>query len=261
MVRSTIPQTVPNAAWAGRAIALWVTLAASSLASAQTAHRTGQSLDSDFVRRSAPGTVQVIHSDEQVLEKETGFEAKSVTLRELIGWAYPVTSSQVSGGPDWIDKTAFDVIVTPKTGLSREQALQRFLSERFALSVHTQTAPVFTLNVGTARPKLRPSHDPTEPTSLKESPGKIVGKAVTVRQLAAAISRYLGRPVLDRTRLEGRYDVELEWRVRRSSDKKPAEATMDPQLAAALHSDLGLEVGSFPYEQLIVDHADLPVDD
>ena len=82
-----------------------------------------------------------------------------------------------------------------------------------------------------------------------------------MQQLAGAVSRYLRRPVLDHTRLRGQYDFALKWRVGRSVDQALAEGQgNDPALEGALRSDLGLDMVSFPYESLIVDHAEMPAD-
>ena len=87
------------------------------------------------------------------------FTAVAITLRELIKIAYPAGSSirsddQVSGGPDWIGRTRFDVTATgtpatparPAAGaVSPQQSeslravqamLQNLLRERFNLAVH-----------------------------------------------------------------------------------------------------------------------------
>lgn len=219
-----------------------------------------QRLDGEFVRRSAPGTPQAANSNELVLEKASGLSANGVTLEELIGWGYKVVHSQISGGPDWIDTIKFDVSIKPHAGeTSREQSVQRFLKARFRLAAHSDTAPVFILSVGDRGPKVASASVDPRRSSLDEKPGQIVGKAATMKQLAEALSRYLRRPVLDHTRLGGQYDFSLKWRAPRSLDQAPAKGPGgDSALQAALRSDLGLEMASFPYESLIIDHAELP---
>lgn len=221
-----------------------------------------QALDGDFIRRSTPGTTQVVNSNELVLEKGSGLRASNVSLKELIGYGYPVLASQISGGPDWIDTVKFDVSIKPLAGeTSREQSVQRFLKARFKLATHTATAPVFILKVSDRGPKVKSSSLDPRQSSLDEKPGEIVGKGASMQQLAGAVSRYLRRPVLDHTRLRGQYDFALKWRVGRSVDQALAEGQgNDPALEGALRSDLGLDMVSFPYESLIVDHAEMPAD-
>ena len=56
----------------------------------------------EFVRRSAPGTPQVLNPNDLTLERTSSFKATAVTLKDLVGWAYPFTHSQVTGGPEWL---------------------------------------------------------------------------------------------------------------------------------------------------------------
>ncbi len=219
-------------------------------------------LDGEFVRRSTPATTQVVNSNERVFEKATGLTASGVTLKELIALGYPVVPSQIAGGPEWIDTTTFDVSIKPHPGeASREQAVQRFLKARFGLAVHSATAPVYILSVSERGSKLAATDlGPATPPRLDVDPGKIVAKSATAKDLAAALAKYLRRPVLDHTRLPGHYDFDLKWRAGKSHDDVAGDAG-DPALESALRSDLGLEMRSFPYESLIVDRAELPTGD
>jgi uncharacterized protein (TIGR03435 family) len=92
----------------------------------------------------------------------------SMTLTTLIYTAYGEggmnTSLRVTGGPDWINRTAFAVEgITAREGAPREmrRMLQTLLEERFALKLRreTETVDVLTLVVdrsdGTLGPKVR----------------------------------------------------------------------------------------------------------
>jgi uncharacterized protein (TIGR03435 family) len=215
----------------------------------------------EHVSRSAPGTLQTFNPNELALETQSSFRATGVTLKELMGWAYPVTYSQITGGPRWIDTTRFDVVVVPKPNtMTRKEAVHRVLKERFSLMAHLETAPVYTLSLVGGQAKLIASDRQAE-RRLDEAGGKIVGEAVTTRDLAAALSRYLGRPVIDRTRLDGRWDFKLEWPLKRPLSEALVEGAADPLLVEALRSQLGLILSSFPYESLVVDRAELPTED
>ena len=172
---------------------------------------------------------------------------------------YPVVLSQIAGGPEWMDTMTFDVSVIPHSGeASREQAVQRFLKTHFSLAVHSDTAPVFMLSVGDRGPKLSPTAlDSSHQSSVEAMPGKIVGHGATLKQLTAELAKYLHRPVLDHTRLLGTYDFTLKWRASRAN---VADGKGDSALEAALRSDLGLKMSSFPYQSLVVDRAELPTD-
>jgi uncharacterized protein (TIGR03435 family) len=74
----------------------------------------------------------------------------------------------------------------------------------------------------------------------------------------------LGRPVLDRTELQGTFDFVLEW-VPAPSDPAPAGPDFEPNAAGpsfleALKEQLGLRLDSQkgPSEVLVVDHVGHP---
>jgi uncharacterized protein (TIGR03435 family) len=169
--------------------------------------------------------------------------ATGVTLRELIELAYQrygFDRREVSGGPEWIDSERFDVMArAPKEhaferdGFPRQTwlMLQALLAERFALRVRTETReqPLHELvgvkADGSLAPGLRRSDvdcgavmkmqirgdRPSSPAcSFAPYPGRLVGTAVTMSSLATMLSGALNRLVVDRTGLEGNFDVDLE---------------------------------------------------
>jgi uncharacterized protein (TIGR03435 family) len=92
----------------------------------------------------------------------------SMTLTQLIYTAYGNggfnTSMRVTGGPDWVGKTAFyveGVVATPSTPQQIRLMLQSLLEERFALKIsnETTTADMLTLVLdradGTLGPKVK----------------------------------------------------------------------------------------------------------
>jgi uncharacterized protein (TIGR03435 family) len=75
--------------------------------------------------------------------------------------------------------------------------------------------------------------------------------------LAGALSTGLDRVVLDRTGLEGIYDVSLHWSPDFAQRDGDANA---PSLAAALQEQLGLTLQSTtaPIDVLVIDHIERP---
>ena len=73
-----------------------------------------------------------------------------------------------------------------------------------------------------------------------------------VDDLADALSRILGRKVLDRTGLAGQFDVELKW----TPDLAPPDG--GPSIFTAIEEQLGLklESGKAPIDVLVIDHID-----
>ena len=75
-------------------------------------------------------------------ESAGGIDYKQVQLRDIICHAYGLQPSQISGGPDWINSEAYDIMatVTPphaKYALLRAM-LQTLLAERFKLVIHRE---------------------------------------------------------------------------------------------------------------------------
>jgi uncharacterized protein (TIGR03435 family) len=176
-------------------------------------------------------------------------------------------------------------------------AIRRLLADRFGLAVHTETLVLPTFALVSARPgghpgpQLRASAiDCSSPIAAIRAPAstfpepgqrqlcdRFVGFAprfeaggVTMAQLAAALSRQLGRIVKDRTGLPGRFDLELQWTP--DLPQQPAEAYRlngievdpnGPSLVKALEEQLGLRLE--PSEEdgdvLVIDAVSQPAPD
>jgi uncharacterized protein (TIGR03435 family) len=77
---------------------------------------------------------------------------------------------------------------------------------------------------------------------------------VSMSQLANAISSMSNRVVLDRTGLQGGFDVDLRW---------TPETPEGPSIFTALQEQLGLRLESTngPVAVLVIDHAEQPPPD
>ncbi len=78
-------------------------------------------------------------------------------------------------------------------------------------------------------------------------------------ELAAQLSSYFGRQVLDRTELTGRYEIDLKFApVNPNPSLETAENETLPSIFRALQEQLGLrlESGKGPVEVLVIDRAE-----
>jgi uncharacterized protein (TIGR03435 family) len=191
-----------------------------------------------------------------------GLYATGVTLKILMVEAYGVKPFQFSGGPHWIDEDCWTIQATVEgvnAQLSIAQQapmLRALLEERFQLKLRTETKemPAFALVVAKSGSKLTP-HDPNSTAmELRALPGSWSFKNVDIASVANRLSRQLGRVVVDRTGLEGKYDLKLEWAREESADASRAS------IFTALQEQLGLKLESSkePVEVLIVDHVEKP---
>src|SRR5579863_5176812 len=72
------------------------------------------------------------------------YEARRITLLNLISLAYGVTIDRIAGGPNWLDYDKFDIIAKAPadTTLSTQRLmLQALLADRFKLAVHNDNVP------------------------------------------------------------------------------------------------------------------------
>jgi len=183
--------------------------------------------------------------------------------------------SQLIGAPDWVGTERYDM--TAKTGAdlaARPQAdwsanlpglLQSLLEERFKLKAHRETRelPVYVVRLANQGSRLGPRLHPTSLDCEKErakcffraEPGHQFGGSVELETIVLSVTSSLGRFVIDRTGLTGKYDFDLEWSPDQSSPDKPS-------LFAAVQEQLGLRLDSerAPVEVLVVDHIERPTE-
>jgi uncharacterized protein (TIGR03435 family) len=232
------------------------------------------------------------------------YMAHNATLRRVIAEAYRVRSFQVTGGPAWIDSDRFEIIAkaqsdapfalqlgpdgTRTPGAASFLIVQQLLKERFKLAAHVdmRDGPVLALVSGTkdGRPgaQLRPPafdcakfnpRDPDLPPppggfcgGIRAGAGSLVGKSATMRQLSATLSGILQQFVVDRTSLNGTFDLDLSWTpapLTADPSVPPAGAETGQSLYAALREQLGLKLDSQRgrVEVVVIDHVEPPTED
>lgn len=182
---------------------------------------------------------------------------KNVTLKACITWAYRMTDSQVSG-PDWLTSERFDIVAKAESGKPQPEMLASVLAERFKLAVHREMKEltVYALVVAKNGPKLK-KVDPGEGDTTSRR-GHLTATRVSMAGLArflAGPNVRLGRPVVDKTGLDGVFNFNLDWSPEGSAEKA-ADAL--PSIFIALQEQLGLklEAQKGPVEVLVVDHVE-----
>jgi uncharacterized protein (TIGR03435 family) len=219
----------------------------------------------------------------------------NVTVKRLIQNAYQLQDQQIAGGPDWIATAHFDVVANSETAnlspMDRWMMVRALLADRFKLKMHTEPREqsVFGLVVsrrdGTLGEHLKavtpdckaPAAPRTEPIDLSApnqcgvimgGPGRMNFRGVTMEVLAAQLSSRVGRSVVDRTGLTGRFDLDLEFAptpVRSDGsdpslgDRPPSES---PSIYTALQEQLGLKLESqrSQVNVTVIDSAERPVE-
>ena len=196
------------------------------------------------------------------------FTATSMTLKTLLSVAYDIREFQISGGPDWMTSARFDVSSKAEhpsaTTSDMVLMLRTMLADRFKLALHWETrdVQVYELVVADSGLKLRES-DASKARSLDGGGGRAIGAKVTMDLLSQFLSMQLGRTVVDKTGVNGAYDVTLTWTpetnpVQNSADNpRPLDG---PSIFTAVQEQLGLKLVSRrgPVEWMMVDRAERP---
>jgi uncharacterized protein (TIGR03435 family) len=228
------------------------------------------------------------------------FTATNARLKMLIGLAYNVQDFEISGGPAWINSDGYDVTAkATDSNIGIEQLrpmLQTLLEDRFQLKVHRETkeVPVYALMAAKNGPKLpeanekgcvafgpdkppppppaRGTFPPTPCGGFFMGPNHLEGGKIDMERFTNALSRILGRPVIDKTGFKGTFDVKLDFSPEGTNlfarggfvppPGAPAETgTADnapPSIFTAVQDTLGLKLESQkgPGEVLVIDHAE-----
>lgn len=107
-------------------------------------------------------------------------------------------------------------------------------------------AQTYTLVVGRSGTRI-PDSPPESKKTLSRGNGKLVGRRVTMPELARLLSDITGRTVVDETGLPGEYDVKLAWSpdTGPKSEKERADlnaAVETRSIFSAVREQLGLDL-------------------
>jgi uncharacterized protein (TIGR03435 family) len=210
------------------------------------------------------------------------------SLRGLIAHAYEVSYLRILGMPDSFEKIFWDIEARPEEGkyalkdglLERHLGnlmIQSMLEDRFKLKTHLETRimPGYELTIAKGGPKLKKPE--IVQAILKAGNGK-GGRAIFengdgaigvynagVSGLAYALEMTLHRTVVDKTGIEGNYDMKIAWTPEkgRSSVAGSGQTTsVDPEITIfeAIQEQLGLKLtpAKVPTQFLVVDDVQMP---
>ena len=212
----------------------------------------------------------------------------------------PLDAGHISNVPAWAKSERFDIEARTENAAPTEDSpedqsiaaafaiVRTMLADRFALRVHdsARVESVYALQRTSRRPGLTPTARDCDadgkagpfvetprgsdgvrlpPCGLRARRGEISASGATMALLASRLSHAagVGRVVLDRTALTGRYDFTLRW----TPPPAPADAgdpgnTIDsgPSIFTALREQLGLALMSTTgsVRVLVIDHIGRP---
>jgi uncharacterized protein (TIGR03435 family) len=202
---------------------------------------------------------------------------KNATVAWLVTTAYHLQPFQVSGLPAWASSERFDVLAkAADSNATIEQIrpmLQTLLADRFQMAIHHETKdlPIYALTVARNGPKLTKAKtddckDPTRSPCggfriFKRS--QMWGNTVTLKLFADELTFMMQRTVVDKTGIQGLYDIRVEWTPEQfgpepGTEVKPEEA--NATLFTSMQEQLGLKLQSEkgPVEMVVVDKVARP---
>jgi len=225
----------------------------------------------------------------------------NMPLKELIVLAWSIQPFQISGAPAWIESARYDITAKPDHKPKDDEAplmLQSLLADRFQLKIHHETKelPIYALVVASKDGKLGPqltaskegSCTPFDPSRPPPPPdpakppvlgcgGMMMGfdrvnaAGVEIAQLIPMLSRTLGRTVVDKTGLTGKFDISAHWTPDQAQmmqalpggappGMQPQFDPNGPSIFTALQEQLGLKLESQkgPVDMIVIDHVERP---
>lgn len=227
------------------------------------------------------------------------FSRDNITLHQLLVYAYDVPAFRVVGGPSWVQSRHFEVRAKASEAPPPAQMrlmVQRLLTHRFGVRAHRETRDLPTYELVPSRsdrrpgPGLRPalmdcmpfltgrrpmSESPTISIRGSERPRCAIGftisrsvmtpmlNGVTIGRFADFLQRTINREVVDKTALEGLFDIELHYEDDSIPPAFRTTGTPDaPALFTALGEQLGLRLHSThgAVEVLVIDAAAPPTE-
>jgi uncharacterized protein (TIGR03435 family) len=228
------------------------------------------------------------------------FTVDNIPLRGMIVTGYGIQAYQLIGAPAWVNNDRWDVLAKLPANLPPPLpgsgpggygvgALRLMLEDRFKLKVHRETREMDIYHLVLARPdkKLGPEmkqagddctpegqarRKQTPPDQLKPlfcgirggGPGKVSLMGMPLSFYATNLTNTVGRYVVDKTGLEGRWDFTLAFTPDGPLPPgAPAPDSNVPNLFTALQEQLGLklEAAKGPVDIVVVDSVERPTPD
>ena len=190
------------------------------------------------------------------------FTLNNVTLNDALIFAYDLPSKDQLVGLDWSNTVRLDVEALAPLETSSMQLrlmMRQLLAERLHVVVRREqrTVRYLALVVGKDGPKIKAAVEPATPTTQVR--GRIDHKRMPMSLLVSLLSRFEQQLIVDRTGLDGVYEVTLEWAPDMAVSPTDAAAPPPdrPSLFTAVQEQLGLRLEGRrgPLEVLVVQEA------
>jgi bla regulator protein blaR1 len=203
---------------------------------------------------------------------------RNAPMNFIISFAYQIPWDQmnqmIAGGPEWFREgigspERFDIDAEsgqPATRVQLYEMLQSLLAERFGLRLHQEykEIPVYELTVAKSGSRLTSAPRDRDCSIVSESEvpchnfsggfDGLTGRSVSMDDLAVRLSRYAGAIVVDKTGLDGLFDIKTGGFYMPFPDVQDDQKTV-PALSDMLQDQLGLKLktGKNPVKVFVID--------
>lgn len=215
------------------------------------------------------------HERSHIVNSSGRFTTINDDLKSIIQWAWNLPESRIVGGPSWLGSARWDIEAKADNALDmqknydpaaaqleKRRMAQALLADRFHLSTHPETRelPVYNLIVARGGAKFLDTKAEGSKFDRWNNRIELQGGDNTVAVLAEQLAEVLGRVVVDKTGIQGRYKIMLTWAPDDRADASAASADSGPSIFTALEEQLGLKLESAkgPVSVLVIDHAEMP---
>ena len=202
-----------------------------------------------------------------------GVRVYCATALFAIEFAYEIREpSRILGAPEWVKsgpRWNIDAKVSGEDAAAfgklpwqdKYHMLRPLLEERFHLQAHMEKRdiPVYDLVVAKGGPKLKPA-TPDEAAKghlISHDEGKIESVFMPLTAMLPMLNTEVGRPVVDKTGLAGKYDFMLEYVP---AAKAATDQTGGASIFTAIEEQLGLKLvpTKEPMDVLVIDSIEQP---
>jgi uncharacterized protein (TIGR03435 family) len=226
--------------------------------------------------------------------------ATNMDLSDILIYLYPQYSwyNVDFGGPDWTERVGFDINAVATGNPSREtldEMARQLLKDRFGLQFHVEERPMDVYAMVVARTgslgrgltpaafdctmffasRARGEAPPPVPppsggkpscgmtTSFEGQVMRVQGGGVTLDRVASFMEGFGmadRRPIIDRTGLTGRYDVDMKFTIYNPRPSVSVSLPREPMMKEAMEEYLGLrlEPRREQRETLVIDRVNMP---
>ena len=229
-----------------------------------------------------------------------GISVSGMPLHMLLREAFNISDNQLLSEPGWVNNDRFDIEAkvapedVPKLKAlkptDRWAMLVPVFQDRFALKFHHESKDLtqYILVIAKGGLKMKeaaagdayanglktPDGKAGGAGMMRAEPGELIAQGAPVENLVRFLSFQFHSPVLDKTGLTGKYDIDLKWtpdETEAAMMRPPAGAPTDggnpapppaqgPSIFTALEEQLGLKLEAHkePGDAIVIDHIEQP---